>query len=132
MKYPIISYNPILRERARELRRRMTPGERKLWQYLKGKKIRGYDFDRQRPIDRFIVDFYCKALELAIEIDGASHNGPAAAARDRARQTRLEAFGISFLRFSEGAALHQTGAVAAAIGAWIDERTDARGEHHQH
>ena len=38
----------------------------------------GYDFDRQRPIDRFIVDFYCQELMLAIEIDGSSHDSPEA------------------------------------------------------
>lgn len=74
----------------------MTPGEVSLWQYLKKKQLLGYDFDRQRPIDQFIVDFYCKALKLAIEIDGASHNGEAAQAQDRERQDRLESRGIHF------------------------------------
>jgi len=56
----------------------MPPGEVTLWKHLKGKQMCGYDFDRQRPIDRFIVDFYCQELMLAIEIDGSSHDSPEA------------------------------------------------------
>jgi very-short-patch-repair endonuclease len=52
----------------------MTLGEVLLWQRLKRKQMRGFDFDRQRPIYRYIVDFYCKDLKLAIEIDGSSHD----------------------------------------------------------
>ncbi len=46
-----------------------------LWNYLKGKQMKGYDFDRQRPVDNFIVDFYCRDLMLAIEVDGECHFG---------------------------------------------------------
>ena len=67
-------YRPELVERARELRKNLTPAETLLWKNLKGKKINGFDFDRQKPIDRFIVDFYCKILKLAIEVDGQSHD----------------------------------------------------------
>ena len=48
----------------------MTLSEVLLWKSIKGKQMLGYDFDRQRPIDNYIVDFYCKDLKLAIEIDG--------------------------------------------------------------
>jgi Protein of unknown function (DUF559) len=71
----IIGYEQYLKELARKLRQNMTLGEVLLWQRLKRKQMRGYDFDRQRPIDRYIVDFYCKDLKLAIEIDGSSHDG---------------------------------------------------------
>ena len=54
-----------------------------LWNELKQKKMLGYDFDRQRPIDDYIVDFYCKALMLAIEIHGESHNSEGADVRDK-------------------------------------------------
>ena len=59
--------------------------------------MRGRDFDRQRPIDNFIVDFYCKELRLAIEIDGDSHQDKATA--DRKRQKRLESLGVTVFRF---------------------------------
>ena len=58
-------------------------------------------FDRQRPIDQFIVDFYCKKLMLAIEIDGSSHDSSEAQKRDAERQGRLESLGVRFLRFRE-------------------------------
>ena len=117
--YPIIPYNPILKERARQLRQNMTPGEIKLWQHLKGKQLLGYDFDRQRPIDHFIVDFYCKQLMLALEIDGSSHDGTAAQARDQRRQSRLEALGVRMLRFREAEVRRDVEAVVEAIRVWI-------------
>jgi very-short-patch-repair endonuclease len=100
MRYQIIHYNPKLKELARQLRNNMTPGEISLWKYVKGKQMMGYDFDRQRPIDEFIVDFYCKQLMLAIEIDGSSLDSEEAQKRDRQRQARLESLGVRFLRFT--------------------------------
>ena len=99
MAVKIIAYNPMLKERARQLRQNMTPGEVKLWQKLKRKQMCGYDFDRQRPIDEFIVDFYCKKLMLVIEIDGSSHDSEEAQQRDAERQARLESLGVKCLRF---------------------------------
>ena len=119
MAHRIIPYNPILKERARRLRKNMTPGEVKLWQRLKRKQLLGYDFDRQRPIDQFIVDFYCKQLMLAIEIDGSSHDSEAAQAKDRKRQARLEALGVRFLRFREAEVHRDIEAVVEAITAWV-------------
>ncbi|MEL6399684.1 MAG: endonuclease domain-containing protein [Cyanobacteria bacterium J06626_4] len=119
MRYPILSYNPVLKERARQLRHNMTSGEIKLWQHLKRKQLLGYDFDRQRPIDQFIVDFYCKQLMLAIEIDGSSHDSKTAQAKDRERQACLEALGVKFLRFREADVHRNIDGVVGAITAWI-------------
>jgi very-short-patch-repair endonuclease len=119
MRYVILPYKPYLKDLARQLRRNMTPGEVVLWKHLKGKQVLGYDFDRQRPIDCFIVDFYCKELMLAIEIDGSSHDSAAAQAKDAERQAKLEALGVRFLRFREGEVCHKTTAVVAKIEAWI-------------
>jgi very-short-patch-repair endonuclease len=74
MSNKIIPYNPNLKALAKKLRQNMTLSEVLLWNELSGKKMHGFDFDRQRPIDIFIVDFYCKELNLAIEIDGDSHD----------------------------------------------------------
>ena len=79
----------------------MTFGEVLLWNELKDDKFWGFDFDRQRCIDNYIVDFYCKDLMLAIEIDGMSHNFEEALANDEIRQSRLESLGVSFIRFTE-------------------------------
>ncbi len=119
MKTKIIPYNPILKERAKQLRKNMTPGESALWQHLKGKQMCGYDFDRQRPIDQFIVDFYCKKLMLAIEIDGSSHDSMEAQECDRERQTRLESLGVRFLRFLERDVCREEEEVLKAIEGWI-------------
>jgi very-short-patch-repair endonuclease len=98
-KRKIIPYNPELKELAKELRRNMTLSEVLLWNELKQKKILGYDFDRQRPIGNFIVDFYCKELSLAIEIDGKSHIYRYD--YDDERQRILEKLGVRFLRFED-------------------------------
>jgi very-short-patch-repair endonuclease len=82
----IIPYNPKLKPLAKQLRHNMTVAEVLLWNRLKGKQMRGYDFDRQRPIDEYIVDFYCKDLMLAIEIDGASHDHASSYTHDIIRQ----------------------------------------------
>lgn len=68
---------------------------------LKDDKFWGFDFDRQRCIDNYIVDFYCKELMLAIEIDGMSHYHEEAFAKDEVRQRKLESFGVRFIRFTE-------------------------------
>jgi len=97
----IIPYNPKLKALARKLRKDMTFGEVVLWDELKNNKLFGFDFDRQCCIDNYIVDFYCKSLMLAIEIDGMSHNHEEAFNKDELRQQKLEGFGIRFLRFTE-------------------------------
>ncbi|MFH1195582.1 MAG: DUF559 domain-containing protein [bacterium] len=94
MKNKIIPYNHSLVEKARELRKDSTLTEIMLWNELKRKQVRGYDFHRQKPIDKYIVDFYCPKLQLAIEVDGESHYGNEN--KDEARQKRIESFGISF------------------------------------
>jgi very-short-patch-repair endonuclease len=97
----IIPYNPKLKALARKLRNDMTFGEVLLWNELKNDMLWSFDFDRQRCIDNYIVDFYCKNLMLAIEIDGMSHNHEEAFIKDETRQKRLEDLGVIFLRFTE-------------------------------
>lgn len=60
----------------------------------------GYDFDRQKPMGDYIVDFFCNELMLAIEIDGDTHNYTGE--EDQSRQVNLEKLGIKFLRFTDG------------------------------
>ncbi|MBC7399519.1 MAG: endonuclease domain-containing protein [Mucilaginibacter sp.] len=117
----IIPYNPKLKQLARKLRKDMTFGEVLLWNELKEDKLWGFDFDRQRCIDNYTVDFYCKELMLAIEVDGISHNNVEAFAKDGARQLTLEKFGIKFIRFSEGDMKHDMINVMRAIEGVIIE-----------
>ncbi len=117
----IIPYNPKLTERAQELRQNMTLGEVALWNEIKQRKL-GFDFDRQRPIDNFIVDFYCKDLMLAIEIDGDSHSSDEAKRYDANRQEILESLGVRFMRFDDMLVRNQVEKVVAEIRQWIDEK----------
>jgi len=78
----------------------MTLGEIALWREIKNKKL-GVRFNRQIPIDQYIVDFYCKDLQLAIEVDGSVHFEEGRQAKDIYRQNRLESLGVHFIRFSD-------------------------------
>ncbi len=121
MRKKIIPYNPKLKELARELRNNSTLSEVLLWRCVKGKQMLGYDFDRQKPIDNYIVDFFCNELMLAIEIDGCSHNDRIE--EDVIRQKRLEALGISFLRFNDLDVKQNIEGVVAAIEEWVRQHT---------
>lgn len=96
----IIPYNPELVALAKQLRQNMTLGEIALWREIKSKQL-GVRFSRQVPIDQFIVDFYCKDLQLAIEVDGAFHFKEGQKEKDHYRQQRLESLGVNFIRFSD-------------------------------
>lgn len=96
----IIPYNPKLIPLAKRLRQDMTLSEVLLWQEIKNNQL-GVRFSRQIPIDEFIVDFYCKDLTLAIEVDGNSHYYDFQPEKDEVRQNRLESLGVNFLRFHD-------------------------------
>jgi very-short-patch-repair endonuclease len=81
----------------------------------------GYDFHRQKPIDNYIVDFFCKDLMLAIEIDGVSHDFEEVYVKDNVRQQRLESFGVHFLRFDDREVKKDINNVLQAIENWILE-----------
>ncbi|MGQ9555037.1 MAG: endonuclease domain-containing protein [Anaerolineae bacterium] len=100
-------------ERARELRRRMTRSERALWQQLRANKLQGLHFRRQQVIDGFIVDFYCHAAALVVEVDGPVHLQDAAYDADRDRI--LSARGLQVLRFSDDEVERGMSAVLARI-----------------
>jgi very-short-patch-repair endonuclease len=100
MKRKILPYNPGLKELARKLRNNMTYSEVKLWRCLNNGKMMEYDFDRQRPIGNYIVDFYSKDLMLAIEIYGLTHSFEDVFVEDECRQKELECLGVNFLRFN--------------------------------
>ena len=83
---------------ARELRKNMTPWERKLWYcFLRRYPVRFY---RQKEIGRFIADFYCPKASLVIELDGSGHYEPEAQRADAVRSAELEQHGLMVLRFS--------------------------------
>jgi very-short-patch-repair endonuclease len=93
-----LPYNPKLIEHARELRKNMTPAEKTLWYHC----LRNFPYRvlRQRPIDHYIVDFYCPALRLVIEIDGESHFTNDGKESDEQRTETLTAYGLKVVRFT--------------------------------
>jgi len=123
MARKIIPYRPVLKGIARSLRNNSTPGEILLWRKLRNKQLLGYDFHRQKPLDQFIVDFFCNELNLAIEIDGAYHESDETQEKDTARQERLESLGIKFLRFKETDVRTDVISVVATIEQWIKTNT---------
>jgi very-short-patch-repair endonuclease len=119
LKREIIPYNPKLKKTATHLRKTMTLNEILLWEQLKGKKILGYDFHRQKPIDNYVVDFFCPKLKLAVEIDGESHTDNQE--KDEKRQKKIESYGITFLRFSSLDIMTNLEGVCESIKGWIEE-----------
>jgi very-short-patch-repair endonuclease len=77
----------------------MTDAEQRLWYCLRNKQLDGFRFRKQHPMARFVLDFYCPAVKLAIEIDGAQHNTLSGRASDAERTRWLTAHGIRVLRF---------------------------------
>ena len=117
-----VRYNPELKQRARDLRKQGVLSEVLLWNQLKGKKLRGYQFMRQKPIGAYIVDFYCSKLGLVIEIDGESHSGKFD--YDMRRQLFLESMGLAVLRFNDTEVKKDMDNVIMAIDGWIADRAE--------
>ncbi|GAB3219474.1 endonuclease domain-containing protein [Algoriphagus aestuariicola] len=86
-------------QRARELRKSLTPAERILWDVLQNRQMEGYKFRRQHPIYRYIADFYCHELRLVIELDGGVHDKVDQQEHDSNRDLVIREFGIRILRF---------------------------------
>jgi very-short-patch-repair endonuclease len=95
-----VSKRPIvLNEKARELRKRLTPQEVKIWVKLRELRARGFHFRRQAPIGRYIVDFASFSTRIVIEIDGGQHAMHGGMQSDRERDTFLRSQGFYVLRF---------------------------------
>ena len=90
--YYTLPYNPKLKQRAKELRKAGNLAEVLLWQEIKQKKLLNLDFDRQKIIGNYIVDFFCGEKMAVIEIDGDSHN--AKADYDEQRDAYLKGLGL--------------------------------------
>jgi very-short-patch-repair endonuclease len=97
---------PQLKVAGRLLRNDPTPTEALLWQRLRKKQIDGYLFYRQRPIGCYVVDFYCPAAKLVIEIDGGYHLEAQQQANDQVRTEYLEALELRVIRFSNDEVNH--------------------------
>jgi very-short-patch-repair endonuclease len=87
-----------IRQASKDLRQNMTEAEALLWRRLRTNRLKGWHFRRQQVIDRFIVDFYCHAAGLVIEVDGEIHQQQFD--YDNERDSVLKAMGFEILRFS--------------------------------
>jgi very-short-patch-repair endonuclease len=95
------NYNPYLKNRSRKLRKGMTETEVMIWNRLRRKQINGLQFYRQKPLGKYIVDFYCPAKKLVIEIDGGQHFWNDNPEKDKERDKYLaDALGYKILRFT--------------------------------
>ena len=93
-----VPYRASLVRRARELRRDLSPAERKLWyEFLSGLP---YKFTRQKPLGRYVADFYCSKKRLVIEVDGDSHFTDRGLQRDADRTAAMAALGLRVIRFT--------------------------------
>jgi very-short-patch-repair endonuclease len=96
---PTIYNRKDLKQHRKSLRQDMTPAESRLWTLLKNKQLENRKFRRQQSMGPYIVDFYCPAENLVLELDGDVHNDPMRIKYDVNRQEYLENLGLTVLRF---------------------------------
>lgn len=89
----------LLKDRRRELRRNQTPEEKIIWELVRGHRLAGHHFVRQYSVGPYILDFYCPAKKLGIELDGGQHKAKDGSIYDQERTGYLEGFGIKTIRF---------------------------------
>ncbi len=99
------------------MRNESTLSEVLLWKQIKGKSL-GVEFHRQVTINKFVVDFFCHELSLAIEIDGVSHNN---LEKDNERQLHLEQLGVHFIHFADKTIKHDMNNVIWALKSIIEQ-----------
>jgi very-short-patch-repair endonuclease len=97
--YMSLPYNPALKERARELRRAGNLSEVLFWIEIKNTRFQGLDFDRQKIIGNYIVDFYCAEKQVAVEIDGSSHDNKVD--YDAVRDAFLAGLGLTVIHIQD-------------------------------
>ena len=121
-----------LKHIARRLRREETDEEKELWRALRDRRFAGFKFRRQHLVGEHVLDFYCAAAKLAVELDGSQHGSPEGIERDAAREKFLAEQGIESLRFwnhqwhknREGCLLEIWDAVQRRTG-WVRDMTNA-------
>ena len=118
-----LPYNKDLIPKAKELRKNMTPQERRLWYvYLRKYPLR---FQRQKTIRGYIADFFCDKARLIIELDGSQHYTEEGLAHDGAREELLRELGVAVLRFTNEEIEYSFQEVCKEIDRAVKERVDA-------
>jgi len=120
MKEKTVNKNYKMLDRARELRREMTPQERRLWYcFLRDYPVRFY---KQRIIESFIVDFYCAQARLVVEVDGSQHYTEQGECYDHERSCIIQQYGLRVIRFSNREVDQSFDAVCQAIDIAVKDR----------
>jgi len=103
------------RKHTSALRRDLTDAESKLWQDLRGRRLQGYKFRRQHPIDDYVADFACIPAKLVIEIDGATHSTEEELTHDARRTEVMKILGWRLIRFTNEDVYEDVDGVVEAI-----------------
>ncbi|HJY62752.1 MAG TPA: DUF559 domain-containing protein [Ignavibacteria bacterium] len=112
-------YNKENKTFAKQLRKNSTLSEIILWtNVLKAKRLKGYAFRRQRPIDKYVVDFFCKELKLIIELDGETHMYKEE--QDKSRENKIKNLGFSIIRFKDKEIYEELEKVKMKLENWIE------------
>jgi very-short-patch-repair endonuclease len=111
----MLRYKGHLKHKARQLRKNMTESERVLWSRLRGKQVSGIQFYRQKPIGKYIVDFYAPRARLVVEVDGSQHSEAEHIKKDKIRNEYLATVSLEVLRFNSREVLEETDAVVEVI-----------------
>jgi very-short-patch-repair endonuclease len=113
--------NPVLLQRAKDLRRDSAPAEFILWNMLRDRQLNGFKFKRQVPIEPFIADFYCAAAKLVVELDGDSHSERVV--YDEQRTRILADAGLMVIRFENTNIFEHLDSVLESILTLCADRT---------
>jgi len=130
-KYTNLPFNPVLKERARQLRKAGNLAEVLMWQQFHKKSFKGYDFDRQKIIGNYIVDFFCLDCGVVIEVDGSIHDTQTD--YDSERDFFLKGLGLVVIRIQAKDVLHKLNDVMImlnnhpALGGSLSEGSDHPG-----
>ena len=102
-------------ENARFLKKVQTEAEELVWSYVRNRKLDGFKFRRQHPVDRYILDFYCDECKLGVELDGKIHEHYDNPEYDKNRTQDLNALGIKIIRFTNDQVLKDISLVLTEI-----------------
>ncbi len=111
----MLPYNENLKELSKQLRDNMTDAERHLWVTLRMRRLKGYQFYRQKPIGDYILDFFCPKARLVIEVDGGQHSSDETVEYDRIRDEYITSLGLRVLRFTNTEVLKNAKGVVERI-----------------
>jgi very-short-patch-repair endonuclease len=106
--------------RARQLRKNETSAEWLFWQMIRNRKVKGFKFRRQHPLNKYITDFYCHEAKLVIELDGDIHLLEEIKAYDEVRENEIKELGLTVMRFNNEEIFAEAHKVIEKIEVYLD------------